>query len=435
MSLTERQSTRSFDKALRMGKAAEMVMLRGLKAGEAARQLHTTRTNVFGLLKTAREEGVLGITVDLRKFIHPMILYQPAIDLEDRYRQLEKAEVVELPSQLSSPGKFNPILDDLLQRELAESGYLRGLIRAGDSLGISGDPTSRYLAEDFLGIGYPRIDCRVVPLGMDRTGSRTDFYKAQLAAGTLATAIGGSIGSSAEKLDIAVIGIENPSLRTDYFAAYQGRRVPEDLAIALSELKSELQDFVNQAGETPSFHPLMDVLQRIEVIDPPESLQHLMPESRVRKLRALAEVLNQGTDSAGLDIFRQSDIRIAIAGGLHRTYQIWAAIKMGYINRLVTDKLTAEALIKLADGENPFITDESIKVSRARTPVKAVLTTTEAAFLEEAQRYALEHPDKKSVNLAAIARNLDYTRAAASLIYERVSKKTDNLPPKQIRKK
>lgn len=445
--------TGSFERGLLMQEAAELVLAKNLTADMAARQMGTSRTNLYGLLAEARHYG-LKVTLDLTEFIQPYIVYPLGDKLIEKYHNFDlySAEVVRMAPVLSCPGEFHPTYDYYLHQVLGQTGYIRGLIRNGDLIGVGGGQVTLHLAQELLSNGYlPHPDCVVTPLtGNDYRLRKSDNYDSRLIASTLAAAISGAVRDKAADEQttpqIGVIGLNNISLNPDYFAPldHPYRTLPPELADALNDLRAELQ----QEQTTSYYYPLLETLNRVEVISPPEELQHLIAEARILKLRGLVQIVNSYTDGTSWENFKKIPIRIGIAGGLHKTFQIWSAIRMGLINYLVTDEPTCEALIKLADGENPFpftdsqpkrLTRRELRYFSLDTPktisgkTLVFLTEAEKVFLAEIDNFQKEHPDEL-INLSTIGKNLGYTRENARVTYNRLSKKLGGkLPPKETR--
>lgn len=360
MSNTREHLRHAFDKAVQASEAARLHWQEGLNAEDAALKLGVKRTAFFALLQEARQHGALEVTFDPKQWFEPSI--SPSLT---QFRQrfpdssLEAIEVVELPPQLSCPESYNPVYDGFLHTILGQIGarHLRGITRNNDLVGIGGGISMESVAKE-------AGKYRQFPSGSYRVAALQGGYSANLVALQLSAALNSDqwneqsqpILYSAPPLcedkpsaqptniipNVAIIEIGNAPV--NYW------QLSKDLATLVNTLKYDCDRLNEEPKKDRYYHPLLEALGRFSVI---RLLQKTLPpylEERYNRLEYSAQALGEYTNSMPWEKFRQISKRIAVAGGLHTTWQIWHAIRIGLVNQLIVDAVTAEAVLALPNS-------------------------------------------------------------------------------------
>lgn len=360
MSQTREHLKHAFDKAVQATEAARLHWKGGLNANEVAKKLGVSRTFVFELLNTAKQHGALEVMFDPTKWFEPSIS-----SLVTQFRQkfpandLEYVDAVELPPQLSCPEGYQPQYDSFLRSILGQIGakHLLGIIRNNDLVGVGAG-----IAMESVALEAGKY--RQFPSGSYRVVSLQGGHSASLIALQLSAALNSAyLNEQSQPIlhlaapfsedkpsaqpanmtpDVAIIELGNAI--PDYWA------LPRDLATLVSTLQYDCDRLSEEPTKDKNYHPLLEALSRYSVIRP--SLKPLPSylEERYGRLEYSAQALGEYTNSIPWQEFKGIPKRIAIAGGLHKTFPIWQAIKLGLVNHLIVDAVTAEAVLALPDS-------------------------------------------------------------------------------------
>lgn len=308
-----------------MVRVAHLYHERGLRQSDIAAQLHISQPRVSRLLKRAVETGVVRTTVTLPVGIHT--------DLEERLEQaygLRQAIIADAGDE-----------DDDVTWAIgtAAAEYLSASLIGDDTVGISSWSATLIAAINELGSFRTRVVNTVVQLvggmGDPRVQMQATRLTGQFAARTGADPLllptPGLLGSAEAKkslmADSTVSGVVECWSRVTVALVGIGAMEPSDLAkqsgnvfpaadLAALEARGAVGDvcfrFYDAAGALidSSFH------DRVIGIDP--------------------------------EVLRQVERRVGVAGGRRKIQAIRGAMLGGWINILVTDRLTAQALVHLA---------------------------------------------------------------------------------------
>ena len=304
---------------------AEKYYIKDHKQTEIAEMIGLTRSAVSRMLTEAREKGIVEIVV------HYPFQYDHI--LEEKLKQrlgLKYVSVVEISNQ--------PSYEDLRkQLGKAASKLMAGLIKPGHKIGVAWGTTVQATIEAFETNHIPGT--KVVQL-VGVLGSTRHSYSAQTLVERLANKIGGEgmylytpfivenertasslledpvvnqAISMGGECDLALVGIG--TTKPDYCSLYKGNH------ISLKEL--ETIHSADAVGDVCALYFKID--------------GSLAPvDFHQRRI---------GISQKGL---LNIDIRLGVAGNIEKSEAILGAVCGGYINALVTDNLTANRLLELA---------------------------------------------------------------------------------------
>lgn len=322
-------------------RVAELALVNDLSSQQVMLRLGLGRTQYFAFLKKAREMHLVQCNFRWEKHGDDIkTSLSLGQQLQAKYPQLDNALVAELPPQLSCYRGYSPEYDKSLHNCLAKvgAGYLRGAIRPGDHIGVGDGQEVMSLASHLIQDAYfrPRERHQVSSLCAAKLG-RDD--SANMIAVNLGYAIALDRAEGRYKInlypsplpdvpDMAVFGLKHdvPRFAFPELANYHG------------------VDHVKSGGY---YYPLLECLNRISLVPPPDGLRSVIDERMQEEWKNRILELNQDGVSINTDDLCQIPIRIGIAGGLHKVFQIDHAIGQGLVNHLVIDALTAEALLRL----------------------------------------------------------------------------------------
>lgn len=329
--------------AVQATKAAELYWQEGLTAEKIAINLGVGRTTVFSLLQAAKQHGTLEVTFDPTQWLEPFI-FPSLSQFKQRFpnSNLEAVKVVELPPQLSGSEGYNPVYDGFLRTILGQIGarHLRGITRNNDLVGIGEGMTMESVAKE-------AGKYRQFPSESYQVTALQSGYSANLVALQLSAALNSDQWNEKPQPtntipNVAIIEIGNALV--NYW------QLTEDRTTLVSTLKYDCDRLQEEPGKDKYYHPLLEALGRYSVIRP---LQKTIPhylEERYGRLEYSAQALGEYTNSMPWEEFKKIPKRIAVAGGLHKTWQIWHAIRIGLVNQLIVDAVTAEAVLALPNS-------------------------------------------------------------------------------------
>lgn len=303
-------------------KVAQLYHERGIRQAEIAGTLHLSQAKVSRLLKRAGELGIVRTVVVVASGVH--------VDLEDALEQrfgLAEAVVVD------ADGDEHDVLAALGS---AGAGYLEATLTGGERLGISSwSATLLAVADRLRPFRVPGADSVIQLVG--GVGVASVQAQANRLLGELAQVIGASptfvpapglVGSA----DVRAGLLRDPAMET--VGAEWQRLTMALVGIGSLQPSQLLLDSGNAGG--PEEQQLLrtagavgDVCNRF--FDPAGTLVNSDLDSRV-----------VGIDP---DTFRAIPRRVGMAGGARKHDAIRAAVLGGWVNVLVTDVGTAEALL------------------------------------------------------------------------------------------
>lgn len=334
----------TFDTAVQATEAARLHWEGKLTAEQAAAQMGIKRTNFFALLNNARQHDALETRFDPTQWFEPSISLSLGQSLREKFSvySLEYVEAVELPPQLSDLESYNQRYDDFLHTILGQFGarHLRGITRNNDLVGVGTGMAMESVAKE-------AGKYRQFPSESYQVAALQSGYPANLIALQLSAALNSDQWNEQSQPtnmipNVAIIEIGNAPV--NYW------QLAEDLATLVNTLKYDCNRLQEEPRQNEYYHPLLEALDRYSVIRP---LQKTLPpylEERYKRLEYSAQALGKYTNSMPWEKFRQIPKRMAVAGGLHKTWQIWHAIRIGLVNQLIVDAVTAEAVLALPNS-------------------------------------------------------------------------------------
>lgn len=306
-----------------MTKVARLYYVDRLRQTEIADQLDISQATTSRLLKRAEAEQIVKITLNAPMGIHAELERQ----LESRY-DLKEAVVVE------SLADEKQIMRDLGS---AAAYYLTTTIKPGEVIGISSWSATLLAAVDAMTPLAKPIDAQVIQI-LGGVGTPTAESNAVYIVSRLALLLHGK--SILLPVPAVVSGVDRRQLYLqDPFVCETIERF-DQVTMALVGVGSvEPSDLLASSGNIFSVHEL-------------ESL---------RQVGAVGDVCLRFFDAAGqpavsplndrvigmeLEQLRKVKRSVGIAGGQRKIAAIRGAVRGGYINVLITDLLTAQALVQ-----------------------------------------------------------------------------------------
>lgn len=304
---------------------AEKYYLNDHKQTEIAEMIGLTRSAVSRMLTEAREKGIVEIVV------HYPFQYDHV--LEEKLKQrlgLKYVSVVEISNQ--------PSYEDLRkQLGKAASKLMAGLIKPGHKIGVAWGTTVQATIEAFETNHIPGT--KVVQL-VGVLGSTRHSYSAQTLVERLANKVGG-----AGMYLYAPFIVENErtaaSLLEDT-AVEQAISMGRDCDIALMGIGTTKSEYCSlYKGE----HITLNELNTLRSADAVGDVCALYFEIDGTLAQVDFHQRRIGISHKGL---LNIDIRLGVAGNTEKSEAILGAVCGGYINALVTDNLTANRVLELA---------------------------------------------------------------------------------------
>ena len=304
-------------------KVAKMYYDQELTQQEIAKKLYVSRPKVSRLLKQAREEGIVQITV----FAPPHTFSALEEDLESKYG-LTEAVVVEAT---------RPESQETTAREvgIAAANYLQRTIRPGDAIGVSWGSTLNAMVQALKPSDVE--DIHIVQLIGGLGPPEAESHATSL-CGRMAQGLGG------RQTVIPAPGIvDNEEVKAILFtdqhvqAAFQ---IFPEINVA----------YVGIGSPTPD-----SVLMRDGSIISQQEVDNLKTNGAVgdialRFFDSTGEIVDAGIEKRVIGISReqlkQIERVVGVAGGPEKFAVISGALVGGWINVLVTDHVTAGHLLK-----------------------------------------------------------------------------------------
>lgn len=329
--------------------AGRIAFIEGRIAQDGAHELGVNRIEYFRLLKVARTQGILVIDPQPAGLMEP----DRNTSLERRLVEefspqgLEHATILEVPPQLSGVDYYDRARDNYLHSLLGQAGAqdLRPLLNLATRIGLGGGRALLTLATNLKPIPGRNFDITSLAGGIFWKASDCDSIPADAVAFQAAKNLGEVELKLVERIplssesyipdtepQIAVFGIGNLSEPFRHFllsSIFRHVNKPERINTLLEEVRNFLRE--NQGTE------ISEVLNQFQVVRPVND----------DPINNVIEELNEFAQAYPLTGLREKvPVRIGIAGGVHKTSQIWRAVTSGTVNHLVTDALTAEALLR-----------------------------------------------------------------------------------------
>jgi DNA-binding transcriptional regulator LsrR (DeoR family) len=307
-----------------LGKVSTLYYLRDQTQQEIAERLRVSRPTVSRLLQEARDLGFVQITVSPPRGLH--------LDLEARLEEvfgLQTARVAE-----GDAGKNSELLRG--QLGAAAARYLARTVRSGETIGVAWGATLSAMVEAMAPM--PTEGSRVVQiLGGIGPPDGAEY------GGVLVRRLAQRIG--AQPVLLPAPGVVATSSVRDAL-----RKDPHVRA-ALNELDSLDTVFVGLGS-----------LESNPVLNDGHSLSRV-ERKELRAGRAVGDIALRFFDAEGRPVRTALDERIlgitpeqirkgrrvvAVAGGAHKVEAIVAALRGNLVHVLITDRMTAEALVERA---------------------------------------------------------------------------------------
>lgn len=316
----------SRDELRLLARVARLYYTDGLRQPEIASRLDLSQARVSRLLKRAEAEGIVRITVTAPSGVFP--------ELEEELQQtygLKVAFVVDAPG-----GADN---EDRLLQELgaAAAYYLEAVLRSGDVMGISSWSSSLLATADAMRSLPKLAGVRVVQVlgGVGNPSARLHANRlthhfAELVNGEAVTLPSPGIAGSPESAQV---------LREDSY-----------IAATLDLLKDLSLVLVGIGALRPS-----RLLASSGNAFSREELEALRGQGAVGDIclrffdaagRPVGGRLDERVIGIRLDELKAIGRRIAVAGGTRKTAAIRAALRGSWVNTLITDRATAESLLR-----------------------------------------------------------------------------------------
>lgn len=316
----------SRDELRLLARVARLYYTDGLRQPEIASRLDLSQARVSRLLKRAEAEGIVRITVTAPSGVFP--------ELEEELQQtygLKVAFVVDAPA-----GADN---EDRLLQELgaAAAYYLEAVLRSGDAMGVSSWSSSLLATADAMRPLPKLAGVRVVQVlgGVGNPSARLHANRlthhfAELVNGEAVTLPSPGIAGSPESAQV---------LREDSY-----------VAATLDLLKDLSLVLVGIGALRPS-----RLLASSGNVFSREELEALRSQGAVGDIclrffdaagRPVGGRLDERVIGIRLDELKAIGRRIAVAGGTRKTAAIRAALRGSWVNTLITDRATAESLLR-----------------------------------------------------------------------------------------
>jgi len=289
---------------------------------EIAESLGVSRSKISRLLSQARQEGIVHITI-----VDP---YSSQTQLEQSLRKtFNLVDVAVVAGAVQS--------EELRRRRIGQAGarYLEAILKEGDRIGIGSGRTLYALTTSLSSQRQPQVVVTPLLGGLGRV-------PACFQANELARMVAETLGGTWQFLYVPAV-LENSAARQTILADYHVQNIVDSwkrLSIAVVGIANI---------QSPSGEPVL--------------FADFLEESTQQRLRAqgvvggicvhyfdaqgrLCPELSDRVVGIDLDELRRVPRVIGVAGGEEKVEAILAALRGRYINVLVTDEATAQALLK-----------------------------------------------------------------------------------------
>lgn len=372
----------------------EVAMLRGLN-----------RASVYRHISEAKERGVIKTDLDsAAAFDITRTNSKLEIGLAQAFPYLQWAEVVDLPHEYVRDEPFSYDRNAIIQRALGRTASyeLPKLISDNDRVGLGGGRALTGVADALANKNtlHARTDLTfhslaggtpALPTRIDlRTGSADEVTMAIGARVFQGSNLSGKIllaglppyaesptayrpkksgviytkshailfdpqhWQGAPQLEVAIFGIGNPTLplpRNIFDDPFTMPKAAMDNAHgAWWNMKRYLETITRRIAETPdlqNYSPFLEILNHFAVVTPPNIYNHPRLQPVLERLTEHVDNLNAYAIGLRLEQLRRIPVRIAIAGGVKKSYQVFTALQEGLVSHLVTDQATAVRVLEL----------------------------------------------------------------------------------------
>jgi len=316
----------SSDELRLLARVARLYYTDGLRQPEIAARLDLSQARVSRLLKRAEAEGIVRITVTAPAGVFP--------EVEEGLQQaygLKVAFVVDAPGGADNEERL------LSELGAAAAYYLEAVLRSGDVMGISSWSSSLLATADAMRPLPKLTGVRVVQIlgGVGNPSARLHANRlthhfAELVSGEAVTLPSPGIAGSAESAQV---------LREDSFVAAT-MDLFRDLSIVLVGIGAlRPSRLLASSGNVFSREELEELSRQGAVGD---ICLRFFDEAG----DPVAGRLDERVIGIRLDELKAVGRCIAVAGGARKAAAIRAALRGGWVNTLITDLATAEALLR-----------------------------------------------------------------------------------------
>ena len=294
----------------------------GMTQGDIADAMGISRATVNSYLADARERGIVNISIEPARLASLTVA-------QELKRHFGLVDCLVVPSDDSA----RPLIERLGG---AGAQALQRLLKSGDTIAVSWGRTVLAVGEKTSASGLQ--DVTVVQA---TGGTRASFaYTPELCASSIAESVGGKLINISAPAIVSSPDIRDMLMREPLIEGQFG-----DLARANKALFGISSLRPNSTIHTSGFFESV-------------SLQDYLARNAVGVVagrfidghgRAVSGPLDERTIGISLDMLKNIDMRIAVAGGFDKVPAILAALRGGYANVLITDAATARGILN-ADG-------------------------------------------------------------------------------------
>ncbi len=304
-------------------KVARMYHERGLRQPQIAAQLHVSQPRVSRLLKQAVEVGIVRTTVVAPRGTHA--------DLEETLEQrygLTEVVVADTEGVDDESGVLPAIAS-------AAAAYLEATLTGGDRIGISSWSSTLLATVDAMRPRTTQVATQVVQV-LGGVGTNTAQNQATRLTGRLAEV------TRADAVYLMAPGLlATPAMRDVLITEPNIARVLQhyaELTVALVGIGSlEPSPLLRESGNAMA-------AQEVEQLRLAGAVGDICLRFFDAEGRHVASELDDRVLGIGARTLRAVPRRVAVAGGRRKWGAIEAAVRGGWVNVLVTDLHTAEAL-------------------------------------------------------------------------------------------
>lgn len=319
------------NRLLLLGRVARMYYEEGSTQEAIAAQLNMSRPTVSRLLKEAREEGVVQITVR-----HPIRLVPELEDaLAAAFPYLRKVMVV------APPGESVPGPGDLIARTVARAAadYIGGLVRDGDTIGVSWGNTLELVTLHLQAKAV--ADATVVQLngGVSPAAVGTNAQE-------VAQRFGRAFGAQVYYLPVPAI-VDSDAVRQALLTNRETAKLLElgrQANIAVYGIGAPGTDSVLvQAGYFTSW--------QVEGLRQRGAAGDICSRFFTEQGAVCDPGLDERTIGLPLQALAEKDYAVAVVPGRHKARGALGALRGRYLNVLITDEGTAREVLALFGKE------------------------------------------------------------------------------------
>ncbi|WP_158587628.1 sugar-binding transcriptional regulator [Neobacillus notoginsengisoli] len=312
------------EKLAKIIEAAKLYYLLDYNQHDIAKVLGVSRPTVSRLLQTAKEEGIVQITIkDPTENVENL-----SAALEERFG-LKKAIVVSIPQYEGN------IIKTFLGEVAA--GYLHEIVQDGDTIGVTWGTTLHHVAVELKQKAVK--DVKVVQLKGGVSHSETNTY-----ASEILYLFGKAFNTAPHHLPLPAI-VDHPVVKQAMEADRHIRKILElgkkaNIAMfTIGPVKEEallfqLGYFSKSDLDTLYGKAAGDICSRFFDKDG----------------KICNESLNERTLGINLEDLKGKEHSILVAGGQNKVDGIFGALKGKYTNVLITDHVTAQSLIERSES-------------------------------------------------------------------------------------